>query len=420
MNILIIGGGLSGLSCAVNLASPNNKITIIEASPKLGGKAYSFYSKRLNAEIDNGQHLMLGCYVETFKYLEKINSLHNIELIDGIQIPFVTKKSGIFYLKSTSNIYPINLIWAFLKFKYLKFPDKFKIAKLFFEILLFKNKSSENAHEFLIRSGQEELLSKFWEPILISIFNCDLNQISSSNLVKILKQIFLTGANSYRFAIPKVSLSELFINNAVSLLENNNVDIKISERVIKINTDNDKVTEVITTKEKYTGFDYVVFAIPPYSLTKLLNINELEEIEYNPIISVHLKINPNLFNEKYCTIPNSFIQWIFRKGDLLSLVTSNPGRLVELNEEELINLYLDELVKYFPQITKNDIIEYVIIKEKRATFILNEQIETIRKKNVLLFSNIIVAGDWTNTGLPSTIESAILSGKKAAEEIISK
>ncbi len=124
--------------------------------------------------------------------------------------------------------------------------------------------------------------------------------------------------------------------------------------------------------------------------------------------------------DKYYTIPGSPIQWIFNNGNVLSLVTSNPGKLIELSENELKTLYLKELFKYFPQLSENDILECVIIKEKRATFIFNEQIETIREKFVLLFNNVLFAGDWTNTSLPSTIESAILSGRLVADVLKNK
>ncbi len=417
MRVLIIGGGLSGLSTAVNLAGSGHNITLIESSPKLGGKAYSFYSPKLQAEVDNGQHLMLGCYTETIKYLNKIKSLEQVEIIDGIQIPFVTKNNGILYLKSTSNIYPVNLFFAFLTFRYLSVKEKIKIAGLFFDILFYKNKSNYNSYEYLLNLGQKDLILKFWEPILISIFNCSLSEISADNLVKILRRVFLSGPDSFKFLIPKVSLNKLFIDEAVSFLKQFDHEIKLSERVMSVITDGKKVTEVKTNKNIYKDFDYVVFAIPTYALSKLFDFPEFNAVKYNPIISTHIKISSGKLSEKYYTIPNSPIQWIFRKDNIISLVTSNPGSLIELNENRLIEIFINELIKYFPQINKQDIIDYVIIKEKRATFIFNEQIETIREKNVLIFNNMFVTGDWTNTGLPSTIESAILSGRRVAEEL---
>ena len=340
MKVLIIGGGLSGLSTAINLADMGYDITLLEASPKFGGKVYSFYSDKLKNEIDNGQHLMLGCYNETIKFLGKIKSLQYVDLINGINIPFVTNNNRIFYLKCSSNFYPFNLFYAFLTFKYLTLSEKMKIGGLFFDILFNKDKRDLSAYDYLIKHKQKELITKFWEPILISIFNCALTEISKNNLIKILKKIFLSDSKSFRFLLPNVPLNKIFIENSIKIFIEKGINYKVNERVVKVINNSDKITEIITTKSKYNNFDYVVFAIPTYSLAKLFDLEILNTAKYNPIISAHLKVITNKLTDKYYTIPGSPIQWIFNNGNVLSLVTSNPGKLIELSENELKTLYL--------------------------------------------------------------------------------
>ncbi len=417
MKILIIGGGLSGLSSAINLVEKGHNITLLEGTPKLGGKAYSFYNDKLNLEIDNGQHLLLGCYQSTLKYLTKINSLQNLDFINGINIPFLTKKNGIFYLKNSSNLYPFNLIFGFLFFSYLNVKEKIKIAGLFFDIMSVKQKYDKNAYDYLVEKDQKELLGKFWEPILISIFNCDLTEISAKSLVIVLRQVFLKDSMSFKFLVPNVTLKKLFIDNAKEFLLEHGAQINLSERVIEVVVKDNKVAEIVSNKNRYNNFDYVIFAIPTYALNRLFNLEILQNIKYNPIISVFIKLNKKSFKDKYYTLPGSFIQWIFIRDQLVCITTSNPKNLINLSEKELKKLYKKEFLEYFKQIKEEEIENIVIIKEKKATFVLDKQVEDLRIKKVLEYENSIIAGDWYNTNLPSTIESAILSGEKAAKMV---
>lgn len=420
MKILVIGGGLSGLSCAITLAENGHNITLLEGSPKLGGKAYSFYSEKLDLEIDNGQHLLLGCYQSTLKYLTKINSVHNLDFIDGINIPFLTKKNGIFYLKNSSNLYPFNLFFGFLFFNYLNVKEKIKIAFLFFDIMFAKHDTDKNAYDYLIEKKQKELLTKFWEPILVSIFNCDLTEINAKSLIIILKQVFLINSKSFKFLVPKVSLKKLLIDNAKEFLIKHNTQINLSERVIDTKIKDNKVVEILTNKQIYNDFDYVIFAIPTYALNRLFNLEILQNIKYNPIISVFFKIKNGKLKDRYYTLPGSFIQWIFIRDDLVCITTSNPKNLIDLSENELKELYKKEFLEYFTQFKEEEISNIVIIKEKKATFVLDNFVQKLRSNRVLEYHNVIIAGDWYNTNLPSTIESAILSGEKAARQILNR
>ncbi|MFH0735281.1 MAG: hydroxysqualene dehydroxylase HpnE [bacterium] len=422
MHCLIVGGGLSGLSAAVYLAKEGVKSTIIEASPKLGGKAYSFYSKKINLNIDNGQHLMLGCYNNTLDFIDTISANDKIEIIKKVDIPFISSTGRTFLLKSSSNIYPLNLMSAFYNFELLSIKDKVNFGFLFFDIMIGKNLSGLSINEWLIKTKQtQNSILVLWEPLVVSIFNCNLESASAEMFKDVLKEMFFS-KNGFNFIIPKVPLSDLFSVNAEKYLKNKGNKIILSERVENIVLNEKKLEKIVTNKSIYTNFDKVIFAVPTYSLQPIIkqykDVSELDNFEYSPIISTFIKIKENILEKKYYALTNSPIHWVFNKNNYISLVTSNAKDLIDLKDDVIFNIFKNELKKYFPFIEDNDFLDYQIIKEKRATFILNEKLETIRAKFTLENNNVYFAGDWTNTGLPSTIESAIKSGKTTAKTII--
>ncbi len=418
MKCLVIGGGLSGLSTAVYLAKYGIKTDILEASPKLGGKAYSFYNKKLHLEVDNGQHLLLGCYNYTLNFLDEINAGNLIEKHPYINIPFVKQNNRIFLLKTTSNLYPINLISALIKFKLISTKEKLLIGYLLFDLMFGKNISGISAVEWLnLKLQSNYIVEVFWKPLIISIFNSDINQVPVKTLRLVLKELFLSGVHGFQFVVPKVPLSKLFVEPSINYLTNKGSNIYLSERVESIVIENNSIKEVVTNRRIIEDYDKIIFAIPTYALSKIVKNELFEQVKYSPIISAHFKLNKNIFTENFYSVINSPIHWIFNKGSYISITTSAADSIIDFTEEEISNIYIDEICKYFPEFNKNDIISFQIIKEKRATFVLSEEFETIRTKNTLGINNAFFAGDWTDTRLPSTIEGAIKSGKSTADKI---
>lgn len=420
MKCLVIGGGLAGLSTAVYLAKNGINAELLEASPKLGGKAYSFYNKKLSMEVDNGQHLLLGCYNFTLNFLDTINAKNLIEKQKIINIPFVKPDSRIFYLKTTSNLYPINLISALQNFKLISIKEKLLIGYLLFDLMFGKNISGISALEWLNKKLQSvNIIEVFWKPLIVSVFNTDIKCVPVKTLRLVLKELFLNGQKGFQFIVPKVPLSKLFVEPAVNYLNNNCSNTCLSEKVESISIENNSVRSVLTNKRIIKDFDVIVFAIPTYALRKIINQESINQVEYSPIISAHFKLNKNIFTSNYYALINSPIHWIFNKGSYISITTSAADSLINLPEEKISSIYIEEICKYFPEFDKEFIVSSQIIKEKRATFILSEEFETIRTKNTLGINNAFLAGDWTDTRLPSTIEGAIKSGKLTAEKIIS-
>lgn len=422
--VIVVGGGLSGLSTAVFLANKGIKSHLIEASPKLGGRTYSFNENDFQTEIDNGQHILMGCYNYTFDFLRIIDALDRVEFQKNLNVNFVNHKGEMNKLSGDKLFYPFNLLIGILCYKALSIHERISILNFFLKILITKPNIYRNftTLELLKKFNQtENSIKSFWEIIHVGTLNTELKLSSVELFVRILKTIFFTGNHSTKIVLPKFGLSKVFIENAVSFLERNGSEISLSERVTDFEINEGSIKKVVTNKREIVNFDKVVLSVPQFALNKFDSITESLnidfELKYSPILSVHIWLNENPFNEKFYGLIDSDIHWIFNHNKHVTLVTSSAERFMNQSEDEISEKFIKELETRFSDFNKSKIIGIKIIKEKRATFIPLVETEEKRLKLKRRFGNLIISGDWTNTELPSTIEGAIKSGFLAASEI---
>lgn len=233
-------------------------------------------------------------------------------------------------------------------------------------------------------------------------------------------QIFFRGNFASTIILPKYGLSESIINPAASFIEKNSGTTLLSESIKEIVVKNQKVVSVKSDKNIYDDFDYVISAIPLYALDKIIPKKNLVinlELEYSTILNINLWLNENSLSEKFYGLLDSPLHWIFVKENHFNIVISDADYLVDKTKEEILKFVIEELVQY-TSIKDEDVQRYKIIKAKRATFVPNINTLDKRPNNKTPIKNLFLAGDWTNTGLPSTIESAVKSGRMAAELVL--
>lgn len=422
---LIIGGGISGLTAASILSSKNIDVTLIESSPKLGGRTYSFTDKETETEIDNGQHILMGCYKDTLTFLNLIEAQNNFEYQKNLYLKFIDRDKSQFQLDASSLFYPINLLSAIKNYDALDLNDKIPFI-LFLLKLPFISKSSLrkiSVKQWLEKEKQSSnTINSFWEILCIGAMNASLEKASALVFYEILIKIFFRGNFAATIVLPKYGLNESIINPASSFISKNGGKIIFSETVKEVVAKNQKIVAIKSEKSLYENFDFVISAIPLHALEKIIPKEILEidlELNYATILNIHIWLNENNLQEKFCGLLNSPLHWIFVKEKHINIVISDADYLAEKSKKEILDFVVEELVKY-TSMKREDIEHYKIIKEKRATFVPDVATLEKRPNGKTSYRNLFLAGDWTNTGLPSTIESAVKSGRIAAQLVLNE
>lgn len=427
--VTIIGGGLAGLSSAVFLHKKGYKVQLFESSPKFGGRAYAFYDREKNLYFDNGQHILAGWYENTFDYLRAIGTYNKIDFQKNLEVNFYDTNKSSYNLKTFNLPAPFNLLFGLLNFKALSFSDKLAVLKIY-KIFTDKNlEHLQNVGELLRKINQtENLIKYFWEPFILAVFNAKPENINCKIFLEILKNGFSKKSFS-NLVIPNVNLNELFIDSALNYFETNGINVYKKDKISRIVIGNDNVKCLLTESGKEIKSDYYISAIPFFRFTDLFEIDDYNRyfnnwglLKSSSIISLHLffesEIPENLLKK------NSFgmtgligtkVQWIFKRNPHhLSLVISASDFLNEFTDEsneKIFNECINDLKKCLTGFENLKIKNFKIIKEKRATFIPDNESMNRRPEQKTDLENFFIAGDWTNTGLPATIESAVKSAK---------
>lgn len=432
--VTVIGGGLAGLSAAVFLHKKGCNIRLLESSPKLGGRAYAFYDREKNLYFDNGQHILAGWYENTFEYLKAIGAYNKLDFQKNLEVNFYDTGKNSFNLKTYSLPAPFNLLAALLTYKALSISDKISVLMIYKIFTDKKLESLKNVSELLRKINQTERLIKyFWEPFILAVFNAKPENINCKIFLDILKNGFSKKEFS-SLVIPKTNLNELFIDGAAEYFKKNNIEFTLKEKVSKIKIKENKVEYIENEKGEKIFSDYYVSAVPFFRFTDLFENEDYNRyfkgrgnINSSSIISLHLffenEIPGNLLKN------NSFgmtgligtkVQWIFKRNPYhLSIVISASDFLDEFTEEPAEKIFsrcISDLSKCITGFESLRVKDYKIIKEKRATFIPDNLCIDKRPDQFTELTNFFIAGDWTNTGLPATIESAIKSSKIISEK----
>lgn len=432
--ITIVGGGFAGVNSAILLLEKGYDVTLIESRKFLGGRVNSF--KKGEDFFDNGQHLMLACYEETLQLFEKLGTTHLLKFYPELEIDFYNSKTAQKHsLKCPKLPAPFHLASGILGISNLGLQTKLRM--LLSSIGLFKqnkNLDKKSIFEWLEENFQDgKSIEMFWKPIATAIMNFPIEKSSALLWENVLKTAFFNRYENTLWVLPKTNYQDLFFKPALKLLQNLNCEILLQKPVYKISKSKDKFELKFKGKEKLET-DLLLLTIPNWKIPIILSEELLQnqfwkntlELKPSSILDATLIFEKPLWEKDFCAFYSGFLQWVFNKrrlwnlkgGDRISLTFSHSQDFEKITNEEVVAKSIEELCKCFPEFRKNKLLDFVVVREQKATFspILGQNKFRLSQKTPI--KNLFLAGDWTETGFPSTIEGAALSGRKAVNEIL--
>jgi squalene-associated FAD-dependent desaturase len=430
--VIIIGGGFAGLTAGVELGERGYEVTLLERRNHLGGRAYSFTDPTTGDSVDNGQHLFMGCYSNTIAFLKKIGCLDKLKFQEHTRIDFLDAKNGLDSFECPALPAPLHVLAGLFRLKGLTLGDKLRALHLG-SALRGKAKASGalTVADWLKRLKQSDNINeRFWHPMVVATLNESPDVASAQMLITVLQEAFGSGRQASAIGIASVGLSELYTNGAKEFIEAHGGKIRSLAPVKNLVVREGKAVGVELHNGERLEADTIISATPPNILGEMLDeewrdkdFSYLAKLRSSAIVSVNLWFDRPVTGRQFIGLIGTEIQWLFNKDALsmtgkksnhLALVISAANRYVNLTKHQLVELALRDLHRLLPQSLDAQLLHSTIVKERDATISHTVESDTLRPNAQTSIENFILAGDWTNTGLPATIESAVLSGKIAA------
>ncbi len=435
-HVVIVGGGLSGLAAGVEFASRGIGVTLLEQKPALGGRAYSFTDGITGDTIDNGQHVLIAGYDRTMHFLETIGTLNLLRVQPVPLLLFHHPLRGFHEFRLPLLPSPFNLLVGVLRCQLFSFMDRLRLLRAGHYLMRGLDEVHLAGHtieQWLSGVGQnDECIRSLWEPLAVSMLNEKIEKASALVFVKALRKAFLGGSKNAALAIPTVGLTQLYVDGAKEYIMSRGGQIKCNADVEEVLVERDLAIGVKLRNGQHVDAEAVVLAIPPYALLPILppqvskRLSDLATMEVAPIVSIHLWFNEKFMEHEFVGLIGKRIQWLFNKrkvngergrGAHVSAVISGAHDFVEMTKDELVNIALQDIRSLYPD-CREEPRHAVVIREKRATYSSSPRVELLRPPNRTEFPNLCLAGDWTSTGYPATIEGAILSAEEATRIIL--
>jgi squalene-associated FAD-dependent desaturase len=424
--VAVLGAGLAGIAASVALGSAGFSVDLFEARPFPGGRATSWPVAGADGEtgevIDNCQHVLLHCCVNLLDLYRRLGVEDKIRFHS--QYFFVEPGGRTSVLKRGILPAPAHFAGSFLALDFLDLPDKIGIAMAMRAISReFGTRGDLDRITMLDWLHEKEqtnnAIERYWRQVLVSAVNEELDRMAAAHGLQVFWLGMLARSDSYEMGLAAVPLRELY--NDSSLAQSGNVRIHHRTPVTAIEHAADAGVTAIQVSGQRIEADYFVSCVPFERLQPLMPELPIEwnAFTHSPITGIHFWFDRPITELPHATLLDRTIQWMFNKdqGRYIQLVVSASRSLTAMPRGDVIGLALGELAEFFPAV-RNAVLEKAqVIKEVRATFSALPGLEAKRPQAATPHANFFLAGDWTRSGWPATMEGAVRSGYIAAEAV---
>jgi squalene-associated FAD-dependent desaturase len=431
--VAIAGGGLAGLAAGCALADAGFRVTLFERRPYLGGRASSYQHPGTGEIVDNCQHVLLGCCTNLIDFYRRTGVEGRIRWYDNLT--FLEPGGRASVIGPSALPAPLHTAPAFLRAACLNFSDKLAISRAM--MALAPSTPADRGESFLDwlqGHGQTaQAIERFWKTILVSALNEDLDRVSVPYAAQVVRESFLKSAAAGRMGIPTVPLTELY-GAAGDYIRARGGEIKFRAGVESFVGRGTEVSVVANGQEQ--KFDFLVLAVSFDVLGRMLPDGPeaaplaamLGQFTSSPITGIHLWFDREISELDHAILLDRTIQWMFHKsrfiegrekgsGSYVELVVSCSRSLVEKSKAEIVEIAVKELQEFFPGARGANLLKSTVIKEVNATYSPRPGIDQYRPQPETGWPRVFLAGDWTATGWPATMEGAVRSGYLAAEAL---
>ncbi|MBL8763840.1 MAG: FAD-dependent oxidoreductase [Phycisphaerae bacterium] len=435
--VIVVGGGVAGIACAVRLAAAGVRVRLIETRKKLGGRATSFRDVRSGMWLDNCQHVVLGCCTN---YLDLMRRLGSIDLFRwSVEQHWVESGGRTSRIRPGLLPAPLHFAGSVLRAKFLSSRDVLALGRAARAIMCAERQTheSETFGTFLTRLGQsDDLVRRFWAPVVVSACNLAVERVSAAAAIQVFQEGFFAHPAAASIGLPTVPLMRLY-DGAAELLASTGGCVELGCGVTRVGAGS-----VMTNDGREFRADRVVCALSVERAARAIEpglfdadprFAPLARFEFSPILGVHLSFDRPVLELPHVVLVDRPTQWLFRKsadGRDVHAVVSAADAWIELDEEEIARRVLQDIHACFPHkwgsehptcgsksVNGPQLLAARAVKEKRATFALVPGVEAIRPAATGP-SGLILAGDYCATGWPATMEGATRSGYRAAEAVL--
>jgi hydroxysqualene dehydroxylase len=426
---VVIGAGCAGFAAATALTERGARVLVLEARPGLGGRATAFTDPETGERVDNGQHILMGCYSETFALLNRVGASDRVKWQSGLKVSMIDRQGRESMLALPSLPSPLHLLAGVLAWEALTWPERLSVLRAGAHLRVGGGtRTASSVRQWLTSIGQAPRLCElFWEPLALAALNQSIDQAEASAFRRVLERVFGPDPASAALVVPAVPLDEMYAEPARRWLIERGGDVR-THSPARVVIEGDRM-QGVRVRDEMIAAPLVISTVAWYSFHSLFDIPppQLEKTIANaaalpslPIVTVNLWFDDVVMKEPLIGLPGRHFQWVFDRRAIvggqashLSLISSGAEAIVSMSNDELVAMALAEIRAALPASRRARLRKGVAVREKRSTFSLAPDAPP-RPETLTPIDGFFLAGDWIETGLPATIESAVVSGHRAA------
>jgi squalene-associated FAD-dependent desaturase len=444
-DVVVIGAGFAGLSAAVRLSDAGFRVIVIEAAPRLGGRASTFADPATGERVDNGQHVLFGCYRETYDFLRRLGTDRYAPLDRGLHVSFADLNGRLSALSCPPLPSPWHLAAGVLMWNGIPLRDRLTVLRLAPALMRLRtfarasvppsasSSAPSSVSAWLRAHGQSErLCQSLWDPLAIAALNQSPDVADAAPFIRVLARVFGPRPEDSAIGVPIVPLEELYAQPAARAIEASGGAV-MTKHAARVVLDRDGAVAAVRAGGRTIATRAVVSAVPWHALSKIWEAGcpatlarvcaDATAMASSPIVTVNLWFDRPIMRDKFVGVIGGAMHWAFDKSAIfgvaaghVSVVSSGADALTNLENAQIVDIARADLARALPETRDACVRRAIVVRERRATFSL-EAGEPARPSIETPISGFVLAGDWVNTGLPATIESAVQSGHAAAEVV---